>query len=221
MNGLLLIDKPAGITSFGIVARLRSLTGIKRIGHAGTLDPLATGLMLLLLGSATKQAQALLKLDKSYAATIRLGWDSTTGDEEGEKTQVSDVIPALPQVERVLAQFQGQLTQVPPQYSAIKVQGQPAYKLARKGQKVSLEPRPIEIYHLELLNYEYPEVKISTSVSSGTYIRSLAADIGRALATGGYLSELRRTQIGSYIIEDAIPLDGLTKAKIEQILIPL
>ena len=221
MNGLLLIDKPAGITSFGIVARLRSLTGIKRIGHAGTLDPLATGLMLLLLGSATKQAQSLLKLDKSYTATIKLGWDSTTGDEEGEKTLVSDTIPDLAEVEKALEQFQGQLTQVPPQYSAIKVQGQPAYKLARRGQKVPLEPRQIEIYHLELLKYEYPEVRISTSVSSGTYVRSLAADIGRALGAGGYLSELRRTVVGSYTIEDAIPLEGLTKAKIEQMLISL
>ncbi len=221
MNGLLLVDKPLGITSFDVIRRLRRITSVKKIGHAGTLDPLATGLMLILIGTATKQAQTLVKLDKEYLAQVTLGETSTTQDAEGEKTSVSDKIPTRSELERALAAFRGPIVQTPSQYSAIKVAGKEAYKYARSGQSVELPPRQVTVHELVLIRYEYPQVDLRARVSSGTYIRSLAEDLGDTLQTGAYLSGLRRTQVGEYSIADALELEGAEAQDVEKRLIAL
>ena len=212
-DGILLIDKQPGWTSFDVVAKIRGkrkaalkeagATPTKRqlkVGHAGTLDPFATGLLIILLGDATKRSDEFLKQDKVYEATITLGQTSSTGDPEGELTAVSNKQPTAPEIRDVLTKFIGEITQTPPIYSAIKINGQRAYKLARKGQEVEIPSRQVTIYSLDLLEYNYPNLKIRTNVSSGTYIRSLAQDIGEALGTGAYCSELRRTSIGKMTI---------------------
>jgi len=191
------------MTSFGVVARVRrqlsQIVGKKvKVGHTGTLDPFATGLMIIVVGEACKRAGEFSKQAKTYEATIRLGATSTTGDPEGEITSVSDRVPTHQEVEAVLRGFVGEISQTPPIFSAIKVNGQRAYKLARNGEKVEIPSRTITIYSLELLEYVYPNVKIRTHVSSGTYIRTLAEDIGGVLATGAYCSALRRTEVGVY-----------------------
>ncbi len=216
-DGILLIDKPVGWTSFDVVAKMRGMRraalkaqGITptkrqlRVGHAGTLDPFATGLLVILLGEATKRSDEFLKQDKTYEATITLGATSTTGDPEGEITQVSDQEPSQAAIQAALTAFNGVITQTPPAFSAIKINGQRAYKLARNGQAVEIPTRQVTIHSLELLEYAYPELKIRTNVSSGTYIRSLAEDIGSMLKTGGYCSQLRRTTIGKQTIESAV-----------------
>jgi tRNA pseudouridine55 synthase len=220
VNGILLIDKPKGWTSFDVVNKVRRIieqsglnrTGKKRypVGHTGTLDPLATGLLVLLLGDYTKRAPELSKLDKAYEVTMRLGQTSTTGDEEGEKTAVSDKAPSREEVVAALKSFEGEIEQVPPIYSAVKVNGQRAYKLARQGREVKLEPRLVKIYDIRLNNYAFPEVKFTARVSSGTYIRSLVEDIGQKLSTGAYMSDLRRTQVGTFLLQDAIPMNEVT-----------
>lgn len=215
-DGILLIDKPVGWTSFDVVAKLRGMrkaqfkaAGITptkrqlRVGHAGTLDPFATGLLIILLGDATKRSDEFLKQDKTYEATIRLGATSNTGDPEGELTPVNDKKPSREAVEAAISRFIGLITQTPPAFSAIKINGQRAYKLARKGQDVEIPTRQVHIHSLELVEYDYPNLKICTHVSSGTYIRSLAEDIGKALGTGAYCSALRRTVIGDMNITDA------------------
>jgi tRNA pseudouridine55 synthase len=215
MDGLLLIDKPIGWTSFDVVAKVRGevkrQTGLKKpkVGHTGTLDPLATGLLVLTLGSYCKRASEFSKLDKVYEVEMTLGQTSTTGDGEGEKTPVSDEKPSLEAIQAALKKFVGEIEQVPPAYSAIKVNGQRAYKLARAGQEVKLEPRKVTIYEITGVEYSYPLVKFTTKVSSGTYIRSLAEDIGSQLRTGAYMSGLRRTQVGDFKIADAIRVEGL------------
>lgn len=207
-DGILLIDKPAGMTSFGVVARVRRVlsqqAGKKvKVGHTGTLDPFATGLMILVYGKATKNAMTYTKLDKVYEATIVLGQVSSTGDPEGEVTNVSDRAPTRQEIDTALAQFTGDIQQRPPIFSAIKINGQRAYKLARDGQEVEIPLRTVTIHSLELIDYSYPELKIRTHVSSGTYIRSLASDIGEVLGTGAYCTQLRRTSIRDWKIEDA------------------
>lgn len=210
-DGILLIDKPAGMTSFGVVARVRRVLSQQaskkvKVGHTGTLDPFATGLMILVYGKATKDAMTYTKLDKVYEATIVLGQVSSTGDPEGEVTNVSDRVPTREQIETVLAQFTGDIQQRPPIFSAIKINGQRAYKLARDGKEVEIPLRTVTIHSLELVDYSYPELKIRTHVSSGTYIRSLASDIGELLGTGAYCTELRRTSIRDWTVEDALTL---------------
>jgi tRNA pseudouridine55 synthase len=205
---VLLIDKPAGITSFGVVARVRRKLSQEfghkaKVGHTGTLDPFATGLMIIVTGKECRNAGNYSKLDKVYEATIRLGQTSTTGDPEGELTDVSDEVPSKAAVEAVLKTFVGEITQRPPIYSAIKINGQRAYKLARKGEVVEVPERVVSIFSLELVDYTYPELKIRTHVGSGTYIRTLAEDIGKALGTGAYCSELRRTKIAEWSVENA------------------
>ena len=205
---ILLIDKPADWTSFDVVAKIRgkiraqyTARGEKptkrqlKVGHAGTLDPFATGLLVILLGDATKKATEFLKLDKVYEATVHLGQTSTTGDPEGEITEVNDHQPTREEVENALQKFVGTITQTPPAYSAIKINGKRAYDLARQGKEVEIPTRQVTIYAVTLLDYTYPEIKIRAHVGSGTYIRTLAEDIGTALGTGAYCSELRRTQI--------------------------
>ncbi len=207
-DGIILIDKPSGMSSFGVVARVRRQLsqhfGHKmKVGHTGTLDPFATGLIILVIGKECKNADKYSKLDKTYEATIVLGKTSSTGDPEGEIKNVSHKKVAQTEIETAIEQFRGMITQTPPAFSAIKVGGQRAYKLAREGKKVDIPERQVTIHSLEIANYEYPYLQIKTHVSSGTYIRTLAQDIGEKLGTGAYCSELRRTTVGKYDIKDA------------------
>ena len=208
MDEILLIDKPANMTSFGVVARLRrvlsSQIGKKlKVGHTGTLDPFATGLMIIVTGKECKNAGIYTKLDKTYEATIVLGKTSTTGDPEGEITEQSGPEPSLDEVHAALTKFRGEIQQRPPIFSAIKINGKRAYHLARNGEEVEIPLRTITIHTLDLIDYSYPELKIRTHLSSGTYIRSLAVDIGAALGTGAYCSELRRTSIAEWTLDEA------------------
>lgn len=213
---ILLIDKPAGLTSFGVVTRVRrKLTqeiGRKiKVGHAGTLDPFATGLLILLIGKATKKAEEFLKLDKVYEATIRLGAISTTGDPEGEIQESKKLTnpPLRTKVEIVLKSFVGKIEQTPPSFSAIKISGQRAYKLARRGEKIQMPTRKVQIYEIKILKYSYPILKISCHVSSGTYIRTLAEDIGKKLGVGAYTTQLRRLRIGDWTVKESKTLEEL------------
>lgn len=213
MEEIIYVDKPAGMSSFGAVARVRRLLSEReghkvKVGHTGTLDPFATGLLILLAGKATKKAPELTKKDKVYEAELCLGRTSTTGDPEGEIAETSAELPTLAQIEAILPQFTGKIRQRPPIFSAIKINGQRAYKLARKGQTVEMPTREVEIYSLEILSYVAPTLKIRTHVSSGTYIRSLAEDMGKALGCGAYLTALRRTQIADFKL-DELPLFAL------------
>lgn len=210
-DGMLLVDKPAGITSFGVVARVRrklteQLGKRAKVGHTGTLDPFATGLMIIVTGKECRNAGNYSKLDKEYEATIKLGFNSSTGDPEGELTPISDTQPNKDAVEAALKQFTGEITQRPPMFSAIKINGRRAYDLARKGEVVEMPERQVTIFSLELLDYTYPEIKIRVHVSSGTYIRTLAEDIGKVLGTGAYCSELRRTKVAQWSVADATPI---------------
>lgn len=203
-----LVDKPAGITSFGVVARVRrrlseQLGKKAKVGHTGTLDPFATGLMIIVTGKECRNAMNYSKLDKVYEATIRLGQTSSTGDPEGELTDISTEQPTKEAIEAALEQFRGEITQRPPIFSAIKVNGRRAYDLARKGEAVEVPERQVTIFSLELIDYTYPNIRIRTHVGSGTYIRSLAEDIGKVLGVGAYCSELRRTKVGQWSVEDA------------------
>ena len=219
---ILLIDKPDQMTSFGVVARIRrklsEQEGKKvKVGHTGTLDPFATGLLIILTHKATKLSDTFLKLDKWYEATIELGKSSTTGDPEGEITTYEVTrIPTREEVEAACQKFLGQITQILPAFSAIKINGKRAYQLAREGKQVEMPSRQVEIYALEILDYQYPTLKIRTHVSSGTYIRTLGEDIGKALATSAYLTALRRIQVGPYKIDDAITLDDFMSENLEK-----
>ena len=193
LDGVLLLDKPAGITSQTAVQRVRRLLRARKAGHTGTLDPLATGLLPVCLGEATKFSHALLNADKTYLATIRLGVTTTTGDLEGEKTSDTHVAVGEAQIIPVLKRFMGEIAQVPPMYSALKRGGQPLYKLARAGKEVPREPRQVWVRELRLIRYVPPDLEISVTCSKGTYIRVLAEDIGRELGCGGCLAALRRT----------------------------
>lgn len=215
-DGVHLIDKPKGWTSFDVVNKIRFSAAKERdkkpknvkVGHAGTLDPLATGLLIVLVGKEfTKKASEYSKMDKTYEVTMKLGQTSVTGDEEGEKTEISDKKPSTEEVQEAVNKFEGEIMQTPHSFSAIKVNGQRAYKLARKGKEVVIEPRKVRINSLELTDYTYPLVKFTASVSSGTYIRSLVEDIGKELKTGAYMSDLRRTQIADSSVGSAMKID--------------
>ncbi len=214
MNGILLIDKPMGWTSHDVVAKVRGMlkqaSGQKvKVGHSGTLDPFASGLMILVVGSYTKKAALFSKLDKIYEAEICLGKTSTTGDPEGKITSVNDHRPSPSEIDQALNKFVGEIEQTPHAFSAIKIAGQRAYKLARAGKEVVIERRKVKIYQLKLEDYNYPLLKITVRVSSGTYIRSLAEDIGKELGTGAYLTALRRTQVGKFGIKEAQEIQDL------------
>lgn len=258
---IILIDKPAGISSFGVVARVRAKLrdefGHKvKVGHTGTLDPFATGLLILLSGKMTKKSGEFLKLDKEYIAELKLGFTSTTGDIEGEITEyisaadksegvilkqlrganshfyngrgreacteiqgrvrpnrckngdcepstLKNNTPDLSAISSVIQSFVGEIEQTPPKFSAIKINGQRAYKMARAGKDFEMPSRKVTIYNIEILEYDYPKLKIRCRVSSGTYIRTLAEDIGEKLGIGAYLTALRRTKIGDYDVKDA------------------
>lgn len=218
MRGILLINKPSGWTSFDVVNYVRRMVARLedkkpknvKVGHTGTLDPLATGLLVLLIGKEyTKKAQELSKHDKTYQVTMRLGQTSSTGDEEGGKTIISDRVPSADEIRHALKTFTGQLMQTPPAFSAIKIGGKRAYDLARAGKTVDIEPRPVSIFRNELVSYAYPFVRFDCDVSSGTYIRSLTDDIGKELGTGAYMSGLCRTRVGVYSLDDAVDLDHI------------
>lgn len=227
MNGILLVDKPVGISSFGVVAKVRGIwrndlreraESIKKakVGHTGTLDPMASGLMILVLGSYTKRAQEFSKLDKVYEAELTLGSSSTTDDLEGELTTLLDKQPSTEEVIQVFESFIGEIKQIPPIYSAIKIDGQRAYKLARKGHEVAMQPRQVSIFSISNVAYDYPKVKFTVHVSSGTYIRSLARDVGEKLGTGAYLSALRRTKVGEFGINESVEIEALTLQSITE-----
>ncbi len=228
MQGIFLVDKPSGWTSFDVVNYVRRIVATTedkkpknvKVGHTGTLDPLATGLLVLLIGKQfTTQAPGLTKLDKTYEVTMKLGQTSTTGDDEGDKTAVSETVPTKTAVTEALKAFTGDIMQVPPAFSAMKINGQRAYKLAREGKTVELEARPVTIHSNELTSYEYPLVKFTSSVGSGTYIRSLVEDLGAKLGTGAYMSDLRRTTVGKFDIKDASQVEGLTAELIKEALL--
>ena len=227
-SGFLIINKPKGITSFGVVAQLRKITGIKKIGHAGTLDPLATGVLICAVGrEATREIGEFLKQDKKYRATIRLGAVSSTYDAEGEiqsQTRLPDGQVSNPpagraglksqsvaqkDIENIIKKFIGTIQQVPPIYSAKKIGGKRAYQLAREGKEVVLKPSEVTIYAIGIVSYRWPNLVLDVHCSSGTYIRSLAHDIGQTLGVGGYIEELERTAIGSIVIRDAVDLNDL------------
>ncbi len=223
MQGLLLVDKPPDWTSFDAVNYVRRVVaeaeGKKprqvKVGHTGTLDPFATGLLVLLVGKDyTRRAAELSKLDKTYEVTMKLGETSTTGDPEGEISAVSAKIPTKAEVQAALAGFEGEIQQVPPAYSAIKIDGRRAYQLARAGQEVVIQPRKIKINSLKLTAYDYPEVKFTADVASGTYIRTLAEDIGQAVRTGAYTTALRRTRVGDYQVAGAAAPKSLSSSNI-------
>ena len=202
------VDKPAGMSSFGAVARVRkelsTALGKKvKVGHTGTLDPFATGLLILMAGKMTKKAGEFSGLDKEYEATFVLGAESSTGDPEGEIRESGDAIDfSEEEIRATMDKFIGEIEQKPPIYSAIKIDGQRAYKLARKGETPEMPTRKVKIYEFELLEWEAPEIKARVKVSSGTYIRSLAEDLAKELGTVAYTKELRRTQVGKYVISE-------------------
>ena len=212
---ILNIKKPKGISSHGVVQKIRKITGEKRVGHGGTLDPFAEGVLVIGVGrESTKKLGEILKgTDKEYLATIELGRTSTTGDSEGELHAVVDeeTVSEIKreEIEQTLAKFRGEIEQTPPLYSALKIQGQPAYRLARAGKNFVLPKRKVKIKELEILGFAPPLLKLKIAVSSGTYIRSLAEDIGKDLRVGAYLKELLRTRVGQFKVEESKTLEEL------------
>lgn len=245
MDGILLVDKQIGLTSHDVVAKVRKIlrTEIRnqqlensknkkilvpnshllvssspkvKVGHTGTLDPLASGLLILVVGSYTKRASEFNKMDKTYEVELTLGYSSKTGDSEGPIEKISDKKPSLENIRTVLMSFVGEIQQVPHVHSAVKVGGQRAYKLARAGKKPELKPRQVTVHRLQVTDYGYPKLTFVTDVSSGTYIRSLAEDIGEKLGTGAYVSALRRTKVSGFDIGDAIKMADLSVNKIRK-----
>jgi tRNA pseudouridine55 synthase len=214
ISGVLVVDKPTGMTSHDVVQAVRNGTGIRRAGHTGTLDPRASGVLVILLGPAVRLSEFVSASDKRYQAIIRLGASTDTFDADGRFTRQSatPVNVTEDQFEKALKQFEGEIEQTPPPYSAVKVQGRRAYDMARKGEEVELAPRKITVHHLEVLEWASPEVVVDVHCSSGTYVRSLANDVGNVLECGGYLVGLRRTKSGRFSLRDATPLRKLQEA---------
>lgn len=209
VDGVLLLDKPVGPSSNAALQRARRVFGARKAGHGGTLDPLASGLLPVCFGEATKFSAMLLEADKSYRAVIRLGVRTATGDAEGEILETRPVDVALDSIRDVLEGFTGEIDQVPPMYSALKRDGQPLYELARRGESVDLQPRKVVVRRMALLDWQGERLEIEVDCSKGTYIRVLAEDIGAALGCGASLAELRRTRIGVLHLCDAVGLDQL------------
>ncbi len=208
MDGLLLIDKPPGITSHDAVAEIRLRLGVKRVGHAGTLDPMATGLLVLLVGSATRHAQQFLLFDKAYLATFHLGVTTDTQDAEGKILTEQEVGPlGTEEIESACSNFRGQIEQEIPAYSAVRIKGRRSYELARAGVAVPPRSRRVTIHELKLLAVHLPQLDFRIICSSGTYIRALAQALGKALGCGAYLAKLRRIRVGPYTIDQAVKLD--------------
>ncbi len=225
VDGILLVDKPQDWTSHDVVGFVRSRYRLAKVGHGGTLDPMATGLLVLLLGKGTKCSQAVMVGEKLYRGTIKLGETTNTQDADGQVEETRDV-PSLEdaQLDEVFARFEGEIEQIPPMVSAIKKDGVPLYKLARKGQEIEREPRPVTIHHCTRLGTRLPEVDIEVRCSKGTYIRTLAHDIGASLGCGGHLSALRRVASGDYDVANAVSIDALREMDLEALkpfLLPL
>jgi tRNA pseudouridine55 synthase len=225
LDGVLLVDKPTDHTSHDVIARLRGKLKMKRIGHAGTLDPMATGVLVVLVGKATRASQYLMSLDKEYAGTIKLGAVTNTQDAEGEILETRPVPPLTEAEVRAAAQtFIGDQYQMPPMFSAIKIDGVPLYKSARKGEEVEREPRFVRISSFELTRIAPPEIDFVIRCTKGTYIRTIAHDFGAKIGCGGHLSALRRTATGKFVITQCLTLDqiqALTLPEIEKRLIPM
>jgi tRNA pseudouridine55 synthase len=216
MFGLLNIDKPPGMTSRDVVNRVQRLVRGVKVGHAGTLDPLATGVLVVALGPATRLVEYVQRMPKTYVGTFLLGRSSDTEDIEGKVVELE--LPPRPtrqEIDAALPAFLGTIQQLPPTFSALKVQGQRAYDLARRGEPVVLQPRPIDIHRLTVMRYEYPELELEVGCGSGTYIRSLGRDIARSLGTAAVMSALVRTAIGNFRLAEAVALDSLTFEVIE------
>ena len=210
--GLILLDKPSGPTSHDMVYAVRRGSGERRVGHAGTLDPLATGLLVMCLGPATRLSEYLAGKDKRYQARVRLGQATDTYDAQGQVTSTCEIVPERAAVEAALERFRGPQQQVPPAFSAIKRGGQKAYELARRGETVTLEARAVTIYSLELVEFQSPEILLDVVCSAGTYVRALAHDLGQRLGCGAHLAALRRTASGSLSVSQAVTLDILRDA---------
>jgi tRNA pseudouridine55 synthase len=210
MDGLIILDKPVGLTSAKALYRVRKITGERKSGHAGSLDPMASGVLLLCMGKATKLVEAIMEQPKVYRATARLDLTSPGFDAEGEATSVE--VPDAPDgdaVARVLAGFEGVTAQVPPDRSAVKVRGVPAYRRARREQPLDLKPRPVRIDWIHVHRYDWPELDFEMCCGRGTYVRALIRDVGSALRCGGMLTSLRRLRVGPFTIEEAMTLDGI------------
>ena len=220
MEGLLNIDKPLEMTSHDVVAQVRRLAQTRRVGHGGTLDPLASGVLVLALGRATRLLEYVMGREKAYRAQVRLGQVTNTYDAEGEIVEEQPVAVTRDEVEQALGAFRGQIEQVPPMYSAIKQKGKPLYELARQGIDVEREARQVTIYELTLEAWEPPLLTLYVECSTGTYIRSLAHDLGQVLGCGAYLAGLRRLSVGSFELDDAVPLEALTSENIGEHLQP-
>jgi len=223
-SGILLIDKPAGVTSFEVVRRVRRALKVRKVGHLGTLDPFATGLLPLCVGEATKLVPFLMPEPKTYMAQVKLGEETDTQDLTGQVVASSDKMPGPEEVHEAAARLVGEIEQIPPMFSALHYQGERLYKLARRGVVVDLPPRRVVIHRLEVLAVALPLVTLSVTCAAGTYIRTLAADLGKALGCGAHLAGLRRLAVGPFKVEAALPLTALKNANYEEIsarLIPL
>ena len=224
-DGVLLVDKPAGLTSHDVVDRVRRHFGFKKVGHCGTLDPAATGLLILVLERATKLQDRLMSDDKAYEGTMLLGISTDSQDADGQIIAEKPV-PSLTaeDIESVFARFRGDLQQVPPMVSAVKHQGTPLYKLARQGKTVEREPRLVHIYDLRVLGLELPRIRLRVVCTKGTYVRTLCSDMGDALGCGAHLLELRRTRSGTFDVKNAYPLDAIlqrTREELKELIIPI
>lgn len=211
-SGILIIDKPKGITSHDVVARVRKVTGIRKVGHTGTLDPLATGVLVICVGQATRLIEYLVSGLKKYRATIRFGATTDTLDSEGQIVSQHDVSQLTPaRLEQILPAFLGEIEQIPPIFSAIKQDGRPLYKAARAGKSITVEPRRITVHALDWVSWATPDLTLDVSCSAGTYIRALARDLGEAAGTGAYLAELTRTANHPWLLDDAVSLNTLVR----------
>lgn len=215
MEHIIAVYKPKGPTSHDIIDEIRRITGERRVGHAGTLDPLARGILVIGIGrEATKQLYVVVKKEKEYIAEIMFGAESSTDDAEGEKTQWNVKEPPSREIiEKALAKFIGKISQTPPVFSAVKIKGKAAYRRMRKGEKIELKPRAVEIKSIEMLQYKWPILKLRIVTGPGVYIRALARDLGQALDVGGYLSDLERIRVGEFKKEDVMDLKQLRNYK--------
>lgn len=211
-GGILIMDKPEGFTSFDVVAKLRGIMHIRKIGHTGTLDPMATGVLVVCVGSATKAVSRLTAEDKVYDAGVLFGEKYDTGDITGKLIQTSDKVITSDEYEKAFAQFTGDILQIPPMYSAKKVNGRKLYEYAREGIEVEREPEQIHIFSIELRKFDYPHAQIRIHCSKGTYIRTLIEDIAESIGTVATMERLRRTRNGQFSIEDAVTFEDLEAA---------
>lgn len=225
MNSLLILDKPQGLSSHSAVHRLRKMTGEERVGHAGTLDPMATGVLLILLGSAVRLSEWIVAHDKKYRATVKLGVETDTYDATGNVTTTRVVNVSENEIVAALGNFVGKQNQIPPAHSAIQIQGKRAYKLARQGVEIEMQPRAIEIFSIEHVTIENDLVAFDVHCSKGTYIRSLAHDLGAKLGAGAHLAALRRTASGTFSLAQSLTLeqvgDAVTRGELEKYLLPM